>query len=277
MDGALTAYNKAKRALAQAGITDSLEARVLFETASGLARAGLTREDTISENAASALNELVSRRIAGEPLQYLAGSWPFLDFELSVGEGVLIPRPETELLAQTAIDFLSTRENPTALDLCSGSGCVAIAIKRALPKCTVSALERSSEALSFLKKNTIALAGGITVIEADVFDYSRAPRRASLDCITCNPPYLTPSEYDTSAELAHEPREAFVAGRDGLDFYRHIIPNYKPLLKEGGALIFETGFTQTEAVAGMMSDAGYCEVKALSDQFGNPRVVLGTA
>ena len=275
MDGALTAYNKAKRALAQAGITDSLEARVLFETASGLARAGLTREDTISENAASALNELVSRRIAGEPLQYLAGSWPFLDFELSVGEGVLIPRPETELLAQRAIDFLRARENPAALDLCSGSGCVAIAIKRALPKCAVSALERSSGALIYLKKNTSALASGIEAIEGDVFDYNSALASASFDCITCNPPYLTEAEYDTSAELAHEPREAFVAGRDGLDFYRYIIPNYKAALKAGGALIFETGFTQTVAVADMMKSAGYTEVQALRDQFGNPRVVLG--
>lgn len=274
---ALSAYNEAKLALAEAGITESLEARVLFETATGLNRAGLLREDAISEQAASALKELVSRRIAGEPLQYLAGSWPFLDFELVVGEGVLIPRPETELLAQTAIGFLKSRGAPAALDLCSGSGCVAVAIKRALPLCAVTALERSSEALVYLNKNIGALAGDVRIIEGDVFGFEGSLGRASLDCITCNPPYLTPNEYDTSAELAREPREAFVAGEDGLDFYRYIIPHYKAALKAGGALIFETGFTQTEAVADIMRRAGYLDVIELRDQFGNPRVVLGTA
>lgn len=277
MVGAIKAYNNAVSLLLAAGIDARVEPRTLFEAATGLRREDLAPSDEISDGEADALVEFVMRRILGEPLQYLAGRWPFLDFELSVGRGALIPRPETELLAETAITFLKTRGDPAALDLCSGTGCVAIALKRALPRCDVAALERSPEALEYLKANAAALAAGVRVISGDAFGYERSLAPASLDCITCNPPYLTPAEYDGARELAHEPREAFVGGADGLDFYRYIIPNYKAALKSGGELIFETGFSQTDAVIALMREAGYSGARALDDIFGNPRVVVGSA
>ncbi len=268
---------KTRAALEQAGLYNQNEMNVLFETALGVRPAMLLPGGMYNDADAARLDALVARRCGGEPLQYIAGSWPFLDFELAVGPGVLIPRPETEQLATRAIELARTPDTPTVLDLCSGSGCVAIAIKRALPHAAVSSVELSDDALAFLRRNADALcAGDIAVSAGDVFLFQDTLADASLDLITANPPYVVPADYAANKnELAHEPEMAFLGGADGLDFYRHIAPAYLPKLKPGGALVFETGFDQTDAVAQLMRDAGYTAVEVLCDPFGLPRNALG--
>ncbi|MEG0750596.1 MAG: peptide chain release factor N(5)-glutamine methyltransferase [Oscillospiraceae bacterium] len=274
-------FVRANHALESAGLLNANELSVIFELATGARFLELTRpDDAAPEGASERLEVLLDRRIGGEPLQYIAGTWPFLDFELKIGEGVLIPRPETELLAEKAIDFLQSRprsDSLAALDLCSGSGCIAIAIARAVPSCTVAAAELSCDAMTFLKHNVSELASGIDVIEADVFELDQRLADSSLDCITCNPPYLLACEYDDNPELEREPREAFVGGADGLEFFRHIVLYYKRTLKSEGALFFETGATQTEAVAELLRAGGYRDIEILRDVFGLLRVVKALA
>ena len=276
MVGAIELYNAALAKLKNAGLEDPrADANVLFETACGIRRSQAFRDTTVSDDAAERLRALVGRRISGEPLQYIVGRWPFLDFELEVGEGVLIPRPETEQLAETASDFLKTRRQPSALDLCSGTGCIPIAIKRAVPQCDVTAVELDDAAFCYLARNTAACAPEIKTVSGDALHYYSRLADSSLDCITSNPPYLTPDEYDGCAELEHEPRLAFVGGRDGLDFYRAIAPAYLSKLKSGGMLIFEIGDTQGAAVSDIMTGAGYERVLIKKDIFGLDRIALG--
>lgn len=276
MVGAVELYNATLSKLKRAGLEDPhAEANVLFETACGIRRSQVFRDTLLDDKAANCLHELVKRRISGEPVQYIVGHWPFLDFELEVGEGVLIPRPETEQLAQMAIKFLEGRQQPSTLDLCSGTGCIPIAIQRALPQCDTTAVELDETAIGYLERNTVQLAPGIHTVCADALKYSNELKDSSFDCITSNPPYLTPAEYDDSNELSHEPRLAFVGGQDGLDFYRSIAPNYFSKLKIGGMLIFEIGDTQAQAVRDIMTDAGYKCVASTQDIFGLDRIVSG--
>lgn len=268
-----TLLQQMRERLRQAGLTAANELNVLCETAVGERPTLLAFKKEMDDATAQALRDLVQRRIDGEPLQYIAGSWPFLDFDLCVGPGVLIPRADTEALAVETVDRLIGAETPRVLDLCSGSGCVAIAVARTLKGADVTAVELSDEALPYLVKNIAALAPQVRVVQADVFAYQNELADESLDCIISNPPYVTPAEYaDNRAELQHEPQMAFLGGEDGLDFYRHIIPAYKAKLKTGGRMLFETGSGQTEAVAELFRKNGYTDIRIIPDMFGLPRV-----
>lgn len=277
MADAKNAFRSLRRRLVRAGFEPVNEANVLFEAATGLRPCALMPGDRLDIAQLREIVRLFWLRRSGEPLQYIAGRWPFLDFVLRVGHGVLVPRDETEELAQRAIEFAQGRGEPRVLDLCSGSGCVAIAIKRAVPAAAVTAAELSDEALAYLRQNAAALCGPVEIVRADVFRYQEELPDGGLDLITANPPYVTPRDYERNLdELKNEPRMAFLGGEDGLDFYRHIIPAYLSKLKPGGRLIFETGFDQTEAVGALMRAAGYVGVRTHIDLFGAPRNVEGT-
>ena len=276
MPAAAELIREVRAALERAGLYNQNEINVLFECGLGKRPGVLQPDEVIDQAAADQLRQVLARRLGGEPLQYIAGRWPFLDFELEVGPGVLIPRPETEQLAQQGVLRLRGKDAPRVLDLCSGSGCVAIAIKRALPEAEVSALELSQQALEYLRHNAKALCGGLEVIQADVLQAQSLFAQDYFDLITANPPYVTRSDYQENLrELEREPEMAFVGGEDGLMFYRHIIPAYLPLLRRGGCMALETGFDQTETVAEMMKAAGYTCVEVVCDLFGLPRNVIG--
>lgn len=298
-------YTELRRGLMQGGITASVEAAVLFELAAGQTYAGMDPDGDLAETVWADARALLARRLEGEPLQYLAGRWPFLDFELEVGPGALIPRPETETVAQVAIENLriksavaqSTEEfspqrhqalafdpshawrqgvnqNLTALDLCAGSGCIAVAVARALPDCRVAAVERAPEAYKYLKRNAAALAPDVETIQADIFGFERTLADHAWDVIVSNPPYVTPQEYaENLDELHHEPAAAFLGGDDGLDFYRYIAAHYKNKLKPGGWLIFEIGAGQAGAVTALLESEDYCNIETRRDDFGQFRVV----
>ena len=276
------AFRGVRDLLLQAGVPDAaFDAGVLMELAAG--RDWRWREEPLTGGEQARLSELAQRRAAREPLQYLAGRWPFLDFELQVGPGVLVPRADTELLCETGARFLAGKPEPAVLDLCAGSGCVGLGLKRLVPGARVTALEKSPEAFHWLQKNAAsALPGSSTgapalrAVQGDVFGFEAQLAPGGLDLILANPPYVTEAELALLApELSFEPREALYAPGEGLAFYRHIAPAYQPALAPGGWLAFEIGWQQGAAVQQLLLAAGYQNVKCRQDLSGNDRVVLG--
>lgn len=252
------------------------EAEVLLETVLGrdlrlreiLGTADVTSDDV------EKLNRLADRRISGEPLQYIVGEWEFCGLGFSVGEGVLIPRQDTETLVEVSLGLIRDIEKPRVADLCAGSGCVAAAIKTARPDAEVTAVELSPEAFVYLEKNSAKY--GVAPILGDVLSPKTAGRFSSLDLITANPPYLSSRDMtEISREVAHEPRTALVGGDDGLDFYRIIPALWRDSLSDGGYIAFEVGLGQAEDAAGLILSAGYKDVGIRPDLTGRDRVVFG--
>ncbi len=217
--------------------------------------------------------QLVQRRLKKEPLQYILGEWEFYGLPVKVGEGVLIPRADTEALAEEALKLLKPIENPTVFDLCAGSGCIGIALAH-YKNAKVTFFEKSPVALKFLKQNTELNSVTAEILEYDVL--TAPPCVGKADMIVSNPPYIRQEVIKTlSAEVLREPAMALDGGADGLVFYRHITSAWKPVLKNGGWLLFEIGFDQEAEVTEIMKSAGFSSVHCKKDLGGNPRVVLG--
>lgn len=201
----------------------------------------------------------VQRRNSGEPLQYILGEWEFYGLPFYVGEGVLIPRQDTETLVETAARFL--REHPGAsgaADLCAGSGCVGITLAK-LTGIPVKLLELSEQALGYLRRN-IALNGAEELCEAmqaDVLSDDTAAGMPQLDLIVTNPPYLTAQDMrELQPEVTHEPETALFGGEDGLDYYRRMVPLWGAKLNPGGMLAAEIGMGQHGDVTRIFEDNG---------------------
>ena len=257
------------KALAGAGVFDPLfEAReILREYAGPSALMG----EPLTDAQKKAVDEAVSRRVKGEPLQYIFGKWEFYGFPFYVGEGVLIPRPETELLVDIAVGRLS--KGAKVLDLCSGSGCIPISVAlKTGAKCY--AVELYDKAFSYLERNIALNKADVTAVKADALDGTLFPEM-KFDAIISNPPYLTGSEMKSlQKEVAFEPSTALFGGEDGLDFYRALIPLWSGRLTETGFIAVETGETQGEAVSAMMR-AAELRASVIKDFAGLDRVVVG--
>ncbi len=272
MVNAAKCYFEMKRRLADVGICENIEARELFRAAVGCYY--IDSPEWIDEADSDKLYDFTSQRIDGRPLQYIVGSWSFLDFDLSIGEGVLIPRPDTEIVAETAIEAALKFNAPVVTDLCSGSGCIAIAVKRAVANSSVIAAELSEQAMVYLGKNISALADGVQVVKCDVFDYQQTLEDESVDIIVSNPPYVSADEYARlEKELYYEPKSALTDGADGYSFYRHIISEYKRVLKPHGYIVLEAGDGMSEKICELLCGCGYIEVTVKNDMFGLPRCV----
>lgn len=238
------------------------------------ARLRFMGEDEISEEAAAKLEDALKRRENGEPLQYILGFWEFYSLPFKVGEGVLIPRADTELLVDNALEFLKGKSGAEVADLCSGSGCIAISIAKERPDCRVSALELSEEALEYLKYNKILNGVELEIIKQDIT--TDIPDR-KFDLIVSNPPYIeTFAIPDLDKELSFEPNMALDGGDDGLRFYRIIAREWTRNLKKGGALMVEVGINQHLAVAELFKEAGLSGVRYVCDINGIERVIIGT-
>lgn len=217
------------------------------------------------------LEKLVARRKSGEPLQYIIGNWDFYGLPFYVGEGVLIPRPDTEVLVETSLKLI--KAGGTVLDLCSGSGAIAIAIAKNADV-SVSALELSSVAFDYLKRNIALNKVGVTPILGDVKNYSHPTK---VDLIVSNPPYITQNDMkDLQLEVQKEPEMALAGGKDGLDFYRIIAERYKEQLNPKGHLAFEVGIYQSRQVSDIMIENGYNNITVCKDLAGVERVVYGS-
>lgn len=264
-----------RAALEQAGLEDAaFEAVQLLEIVGISARR--TPDAVLSPRQSEQLDHLLEQRLRRVPLQYLAGEWDFWDFTVCVGEGVLIPRPDTELCAMLTVEKAAAAgENACVLDLCSGSGIIALAAALHCPKAKVTAVELSDAALPYLRRNNERHGERCTIVQADVLAWHETQSSAAWDVIASNPPYVTEEEYQTlEPELFYEPKMALTAPEQGLAFYRRIIPAYHRLLKPGGWMVLEIGETQAPDVCAFYEQAGYANVQVHRDLAGLPRVVM---
>lgn len=221
-------------------------------------------------------DEICQRRIKGEPLQYIFGEWDFFGMTFKVGEGVLIPRPDTEILAEEAVRIGTEHNSSNYADLCSGSGCVAAAVSKLLNGIKGCAIEKSEEAFRYLKENLSALAPEICPCLEDVLLPETAAKHTGLDLITANPPYLTKEDMENlQREVTFEPEQALFGGDDGLMFYREITEIWKDSLNDGGFMLFEVGMGQHNDVMEILRENGFCDVRAVRDLAGIERVVTG--
>lgn len=276
------AFDEARKRLEAAGVEDAaFDAAALVATQAG--EGWRWQDPELDETALARLEALTARRVAREPLQYILGRWPFLDFELQVGPGVLCPRADTELLAEEGAKRLAGKSSPAVLDLCAGSGCVGLGVKRLCPAARVTCLEKSPEAFQYLERNAASALPGfdaarpaVTCVRGDVFEYQRQLAPESLDLILSNPPYVTDGEMEQLApEVRREPAMALRADHEGLAFYEHIAPAYLPALRPGGWLAVEIGWQQGAAVQAIFRTAGYETVTCIPDLEGRDRVVAG--
>ncbi len=220
------------------------------------------------------IDQIINRRKEGEPLQYIFGKWWFYKSEFLVGKGVLIPRQDTELLVEEALNLIKDKKAPKVCDLCSGSGCIAISIAKDRPDAYVLAVEKYSEAYAWLLKNIEKNgAKNVTPQLADAL----VSNGEQFDLIVSNPPYIPTVEKETlSKEVLNEPHTALFGGEDGLYFYREISRVWKNSLNKGGYLAFEVGIKEADLVAQILTDNGYKNIGIKNDLLGVQRVVFGT-
>ena len=261
--------------LTAAGCPDAdFDARELFRLVTGADLRLADRPLTAAQ--ADRLETLTVRRADREPLQYLCGSWPFLDFDLAVGPGVLCPRADTEVVAEAAAGLLAGVQKPKVLDLCAGTGCLGLGVKRFCPDAVVTSLEKSPEAFRYLEQNAknALHRPAATPVLGDLFTYWETLPEGELDLIVSNPPYLTAAEMQQlQPEVAREPAMALEAGADGLVFYRAIAEHYQKALRPGGALALEIGWQQREAVTALLTENGWVEIACKKDYGGNDRCI----
>ena len=250
------------------------EADALIEFVLGKRRIDLLGAD-VNDADVQKLLEYANQRREGYPLQYIIGKWYFFDMELMVGEGVLIPRQDTETVCEAAFSVINQFENPQVTDLCSGSGCIALAVKKYCPAATVTAVEKFDDAFGYLEKNIKYTGLDVKAVQADILEYNGTLEKESLDVIVSNPPYIDPVfKEDIQTEVSFEPEMALYADEEGLYFYKFIAHNYRDVLKSNGYLVFEYGFDQQPQVKNILEKEGYNIIKEITDLGGNPRGVV---
>lgn len=275
-------YMDVRQQLRQAGMEGAtLEARELVCYAAGKTRQELTRDSRlyVPQTVEEQVRALVRRHLAGEPVAYLIGEWEFYGLPLDISEHVLIPRPDTEVLAEEAIKFVQTQGECRVLDLCAGSGCIGLAIAAQAPKARVVLGELSEGALRICRQNIrrTGLSGQVVPLPMDVMAGPPA-RLGEFDCIVSNPPYIPREDIaglDTSVK-DYEPLMALDGGEDGLDFYRAICENWREVMHAGTRLYFEVGIGQADDVLRIMRSVGFGDIQVVDDPAGIPRVVFGT-
>lgn len=235
------------------------------------------KDREISGNIEADFLKFVERLKQGEPVQYIIGKTEFYGLEFFVNSDVLIPQPDTEILVEEVIDiynksFSNYNENVTILDLCTGSGAIAVSLKKNLENTEVFASDISIKALEIAKKNADKNNTEITFIESNLFENINT----KFDIIVSNPPYIERVVLKTlSEEVKHEPVLALDGGEDGLDFYRKIAEEAKNYLKENGILAIEIGFDQKDSVTKLLEQEGYKDIYSKKDYSGNDRIVVG--
>lgn len=274
------AYRKTKDILTEAGFeAPAFEALCLVEKVFGFNRLALiTRgeETAATDEKLALLAELTEKLLNHEPLQYLLGKWSFMGIDLLVGEGVLVPRDDTEVVTSLCIDYLSCKESPNVIDLCAGSGAISLALEK-YANCKVTAVELSDKAFSYLTQNIKLNNSAVNALNGDIFECHKDIADNSLDLIVSNPPYIKTADIASlQKEVQHEPAMALDGGESGLDFYRRIVPLWKSKLKAGGALAFELGEGQYDEVSRILADNGFGGITESIDFGGIQRAIIGT-
>ena len=275
-------YTEARKALLEKeNLQDaSFYARQLLQQVSGLTYAQFLahQQDYAPKAVIEGMENGVSRLLKGEPLAYVLGEWDFFGLKIHVTPDVLIPRDDTCAVAQLAIgQALFLPESPRILDLCTGSGCIGLAIASRIKDARVTLADISKEALAIAKKNAIAnkLSAHISCVQADALAEPSA-FLGKFDMIVSNPPYIDAADMKTlePSVADFEPHLALYGGEDGLDFYRAIVKNYKAALKPGGYVAFEFGENQGDDICNILKENGFTILDRTRDYHETERAVL---
>ena len=254
---------------------DPLENRILLCEATGLTRVQLiTQGDrALTPDEASRLDDLVARRLRGEPIAYIVGRREFFGLDFQVGPAVLIPRPDTELIVELSLERLPDNA-PRLLDMGTGSGAIAVAVAHTRPDADVTALDVSPDALAVAQANAAANGARVRFLESSWFDALAAGE--TFDVIASNPPYIAAGdEHLVQGDLRFEPVGALTDHADGLSALRSIIQGSARHLAPGGWLLLEHGYDQAAAVRALLADAGFTDVQSWRDLAGIERVSGG--
>ena len=275
-------YLATRTALKNAGVEAyALEARLLVAYAVGKTKEEFVRDLRLytSDENEQKIEALLQRRIAGEPLAYLIGEWEFYGLPLDISPAVLIPRPDTEVLATKLIDAARGAGACRILDLCAGSGCIGLAAAANLPNARVLLGEYDEEALKICRQNIRRnrLTARVASLKIDARE-KPARTLGEFQFLVSNPPYIPSADIDTldASVREHEPRLALDGGEDGLDFYRVICEKWRDALCENGMLFFEVGIGQADQVLRIMRSHGFGDIQIVKDLNNIPRVVYGT-
>lgn len=266
--------NKAQNTLEAAGIADSqVDSWLLAEFVFGITRAKYyaNMQMTVDGKSAEKYNELVNQRAGHIPLQYLVGTQEFMGLTFKVNENVLIPRQDTELLVENVADCLGNGER-TVLDMCTGSGCIAVSIDRLSKDSKVTAVDISEKALEVAQENNRFNNANVTFIQSDLFTNVTG----RYDIIVSNPPYIRTDEIPKLMEevKSHEPVMALDGMEDGLYFYKKICNEASDYLNDNGKIFFEIGYDQGYDVSEILRQNRFCNIEVLKDLSGNDRVVI---
>lgn len=274
-----TALRDAVAALADAGIpTPDADAELLVGHLLGLSRGAVQARAiagaVLTDAEAAALDALLARRAAREPLQHLTGHAPFRSLDLLIGPGAFVPRPETEMVAQLAIDALQAvpSAKPVAVDLGTGSGAIALSLATEVPHATIVAVERSPEAFVWAERNAAHVgARNVRMVLADLAD-ALPELDAAVDVVVSNPPYIPDGAVPRDPEVRlHDPAVALYGGADGLDVVRVISRRAGELLREGGTLVLEHGELQGAAIRELLAADGWRAAATTRDLLGRDR------
>jgi release factor glutamine methyltransferase len=283
---ALDKLRRARETLEKAGVDNpGRDAELIISHCLGIDRVTLYKDNPeIPEDINSGMDEFARRRSKREPLQYILGYVEFSGLKIKVGPGILIPRPETELLAEEAVKKISTinsqRSKLRVLDLCTGSGCLALAVAKRFPDAEIYATDSSESAIRCAGENAaINAVRNVIFLRGSLFDPIKNLFRAgsfSFDFIISNPPYIKRGDIGKlQPEIREwEPAEALDGGEDGLDYYRMIISEAGSYLKEYGLLMFEVGMDQAETVKRMARDYGFSVISLIKDYAGIERILI---
>jgi len=252
-----------------------LDARIFLSHVLGCDSVYLTvhRDDELSVEEAENYFAYIDRRRKNEPVGYIIGKKEFMSLDFVVNPHVLIPRPDTEILVERAINFLSSKENPTVIDMCTGSGAISVSLAKYVKGSSVTGLDISCDAIAVAKEN--ARLNGVDVT-FKLHDVLIPYKGACADCVVSNPPYIPTEDVKglDSDVSDFEPKLALDGGNDGLDFYRAIVKNISSCLKKGGLLAFEVGMGQAEDVKALM-ESDFDSIGFDRDLAGIERVVYG--
>ena len=273
---------EAAASLSAAGVGEYMfEAELLMAEALGMNRAGVIArlKDTPDADAVDRFHKLVARRAGREPLQYITGRQEFYGHTFHVAPGVLVPRPETEIIVEVGIAFIKETGGRTAADIGTGSGCIAISLAAGLPEAVIYAIDSSEAALKIAAENAglNSVAGRVRFHRGDLFGpLAEAGLVGGLDLIVSNPPYIPSGDIPgLQAEVGFEPIQALDGGPDGLDIVRKLIRQAPEYLKPGGGLLIETGFGQADAVRDIVDRLpGLSYIKYIQDFAGIERVLV---
>lgn len=228
---------------------------------------------SVDKNLSDKYMELIDIRASKTPLQYITNNQEFMGFVFFVNENVLIPRQDTELLVEKVVEYIRTRTDEVkVLDMCTGSGCIAISIDKMCDNVKVFAVDLSQEALEVAKKNNELNKADVTFVHSDLFEKIQD----EFDIIVSNPPYIKTEEIEVLMDevRVHEPRMALDGDGDGLKFYKKIAIEGRQYLRKNGIMFFEIGYDQGESVPDILNINGYTDINVYKDLADNDRVVI---